>query len=214
MTSVQEFKKRLSEARAFASPLRELGEKDRTRMLSHLLGLEAEDRYLRFGSPLSDSAIESYVLGIDFDKQQVFGAFDDDLQIVAMCHFAPLADVDAGPNVPMAAEFGLSVSTQARRQGLGTAMFKRASTHARNLGISVLFMHCLIQNQAMMKIARGAGMEITTVAGEADAQVHLAPADASSVISEAVQEQIAIFDYAVKEQLLSARRFTGEPTVA
>jgi hypothetical protein len=66
-------------------------------------------------------------------------------------------------------------------------------------------MHCLTQNKAMMRIARKAGMEISFSAGEADAYVTLAPADAASVIREAMQEQIALFDFAFKQQVLNSR---------
>jgi GNAT superfamily N-acetyltransferase len=178
-------------------------------LLAHLLELGPSDRYLRFGNPLSDEIIAGYVAGIDFDKATVFGVFEDDLSLCAAGHFAPNspeADPEAGEDARASvAEFGLSVAESARGRGIGTALFVRASTHARNLGISTLFMHCLTQNRAMMRIARRAGMEIFYEAGEADAYVTLAPADAASVMREAMQEQIALFDFALKQQLLSSR---------
>ena len=205
---------RLDAARVRATPIRELNESERPLYLQHLLALGGEDRYLRFGSPLSDGAIESYVDRIDFKADTVFGIFDDRLKLEAAGHFAPVADpVDDGdePHEPLgrSAEFGLSVSDGARGKGLGTALFLRAASHARNLRIATLFMHCLSENRAMIRIARKAGMEIHQTHGEADAYLTLEPGDFASAIEEGVQRQIALLDFAVKQQLLLARRTFG-----
>ena len=198
-------------ARTFATPIKELKESERPLFLAHLIGLASEDRYLRFGSPLSDWAIGEYVAAIDLSTHTVFGVFDDDLKLVAAGHFAPITSVDEShPLAPAAAhpaaEFGLSVSASARGNGIGTALFLRAAAHARNLDIETLFMHCLTQNKPMMHIARKAGMDIRNAYGEADAYLSLPPGDAASAFEEAVQRQIAIFDFAVKRQVLAAKK--------
>jgi len=198
--------------RVQATPIRELHASERPLFLKHLLSLGREDRYLRFGSPFSDLAIERYVAGIDFAGDTVFGVFDDGLHLVAAGHFAPLPR-DArseGDGLGRTAEFGLSVGDVARGRGLGTALFLRAAAHARNLGISSLFMHCLSENRAMMRIARKAGMDIRQTHGEADAYLALKPGTIATAIEEGVQRQIALIDFAVKRQLLLARAtFTG-----
>jgi RimJ/RimL family protein N-acetyltransferase len=190
------------------TPIRELGASERPLFLEHLLALGQEDRYLRFGSPLSDEAIERYVDGIDFGGDTIFGVFDDRLEIAAAGHFAPLPKDSplADPALGRTAEFGLSVSEDARRRGLGTALFTRAASHARNLAISSLFMHCLSENRAMIRIARKAGMDIRQLHGEADAYLALKPGTVATAIEEGVQRQIALFDFAVKRQLLMARK--------
>ena len=206
---------RLDVARALATPIKELGESERPLYLAHLVSLGEQDRYLRFGSPLSDTSIESYVSQIDFVTDTLFGVFDDTLNLAAAGHFAPIPDrSDEGESLRRAAEFGLSVSGNARGKGLGTALFLRASAHARNLGIAMLFMHCLSENRAMMRIARKAGMDIQQAHGEADAYLTLKPGNIASAIEEGVQRQIALLDFAVKRQLLIARTaFKGrEPT--
>ncbi len=197
--------------RALATPIRELGSHESPLFLSHLLALGQEDRYLRFGSPFSDVAIERYVAGIHFKTDTVFGVFDEDLRLVAAGHFAPLP-VAARPDhqaLGRTAEFGLSVGDDARGRGLGTALFLRAASHARNLHISSLFMHCLSENRAMMRIARKAGMEIRQTHGEADAYLTLKPGTMATAIEEGVQRQIALIDYAVKRQLLLTRTLFG-----
>jgi RimJ/RimL family protein N-acetyltransferase len=193
----------LDVSRALSTPIKELGESERWLFTQHLLDLGADDRYLRFGNPLSNEAIEAYVDRIDFGADTIFGIFDDGLKLVAAGHFAPTREEAPGPI--RSAEFGLSVASAARGAGMGTALFYRAASHARNLQIGTLFMHCLSQNRAMIRIARKAGMDIHQAQGEADAYLSLPPGDLASAIEEGVQQQIAIFDYAIKRHLLAAR---------
>ncbi len=206
--------------RALATPIRELVESERALYLGHLVSLGTEDRYLRFGSPLSDAAIEVYVSRIDLSTDTVFGVFNDRLKLEAAGHFAPMDNVrvarsegvdpeDVQESLGRAAEFGLSVASGSRGKGLGTAMFLRAAAHARNLGVATLFMHCLSENRAMMRIARKAGMEISQSHGEADAYLTLEPGTLASAIEEGVQRQVALLDFAIKRQLLLARRAFG-----
>jgi hypothetical protein len=61
-------------------------------------------------------------------------------------------------------------------------------------------MHCLSRNSTMMHIAKKSGMKIEYAYGEADAYLSLTPADQSSIMTEMLQEQAAVFDYAVKRQ--------------
>jgi hypothetical protein len=58
----------------------------------------------------------------------------------------------------------------------------------------------------MMHIAKKAGMKIEYAYGEADAYLSLAPADQTSLIAEMLQEQAAVFDYAIKRQACRTSR--------
>jgi hypothetical protein len=104
------------------------------------------------------------------------------------------------------AELGVSVLPECRGQGIGAALLRRAHTHARNWGVSKLFMHCLAENAAMMHMARAQGMDVTQGAGEADAWLQLPPADMTSRIGELVEQRVALLDHGLKGQLASARR--------
>jgi hypothetical protein len=115
MTLEERIRDRLDAARALAIPIKELSLADRPLYAKHLLELGAEDRYLRFGNPLSDETIERYVRGIDFDQATVFGIFNDNLKLVAAGHFAPHS-IEAGAGQAdrkiTTAEFGLSVAAR------------------------------------------------------------------------------------------------------
>lgn len=188
-------------------PVKELDSSERSLFLQHLLALGPDDRYLRFGSAIADDAIERYVAGIDFAKDTLFGVYDATLQLAAAGHFAPLDESSAlaDPALGRTAEFGLSVSAGSRLRGLGSALFRRAAAHARNHGISALFMHCLSENRAMIRIARKAGMNIQQLHGEADAYLALAPGTPETAIEEGVQRHIALFDFAQKRRQFAAR---------
>lgn len=181
-------------------PVRELTRVDRAALERHLLALDMNDRRLRFGAPLSDTAVRAYVMRIDFTRDAVFAVFDEELAIVAAAHVAQAEDH---------AELGVSVLPGHRHRGMGSALLARAVMRARNWGVSALFMHCLRENHTMMHLARKQGMRIVTEEGEAEAWLALAPADASSHFGEVFAQRVALFDYVLKAQLSGARRLVA-----
>jgi RimJ/RimL family protein N-acetyltransferase len=186
---------RKSPAGARVQPLvRVLTSDDRERLLAHFLSLDIEDRLLRFGQTAPDHVIESYVRGIDFTSDAVFGVFDHQLQLVGVGHLAYLPADSKGRT----AEFGVSVLESARGQGVGSKLFERAAIRSRNTQVTTLYIHCLSRNATMMHIARKSGMKIEYAYGEADAWLSLEPADHNSIVTEMMQEQAAVFDYAMK----------------
>jgi len=170
---------------------------------AHFLTLGAPDRRLRFGALLNDFAVRQYVERIDFERDAAFGVFDEDLRLVGAAHLAR----GSGH-----AELGVSVLEGHRGCGVGGALLARAHTHARNWGVRALFMHCLTENGAMMYLANRQGMRIVADAGEADAWLELPAADASSHFGAAFDQRVALFDYAMKAQLASARRIAAALT--
>jgi RimJ/RimL family protein N-acetyltransferase len=182
--------------------VRELTAVDRERLQTHFLALDEDDRLLRFGQIVPDHVIENYVRSIDFSRDTVFGVFDNQLQLIGVGHLAYLpAEGDK-----RTAEFGVSVLESVRGQGIGSKLFERAAMRSRNTHVTMLYMHCLSRNTTMMHIAKKAGMKIEYAYGEADAYLTLAPADQSSIIAEMLQEQAAVFDYAIKRQARHASR--------
>jgi GNAT superfamily N-acetyltransferase len=180
-----------------------LTRRDRRRVLRHFLALDKDDRLLRFGSVLGDESIAAYVDKLDFARDIVFGVYNATFQLAGVGHLA-FTSKEAHPDSihytdkEKVAEFGVSVSKSARGQGIGTRLFERAAVHCRNVDVDTLYMQCLSSNRTMMHIAKKAGMEIRREYGEADAHLHLPPPSPSSVLAEALEEQMAKIDYTFK----------------
>ena len=181
-------------------PILELWPSERPELYEHFLSLAAEDRRLRFGAPLGDATVREYVARIEFGQDAVFGVLDDELRLLGVAHVA---------RSPTFAELGVSVLEGYRGRGIGGALLARAHLRARNWGMGALFMHCLTENAAMMRLARHQGMEIVTQSGEADAWLKLPPADAGSHFGEVFAQRVALFDYALKSQVANARRLAA-----
>jgi GNAT superfamily N-acetyltransferase len=173
----------------------------RDALRAHFLALPTEDRFLRFGSSLPPEGIAAYVAGIDFDRDAVFGVYDDRLALIGVTHAAFGDDL---------ADLGLSVLPAHRGLGIGSALFARASTHARNRGVHRLFMHCLHKNAPIMRIARRFGMDIVAEAGDADAHLELPPANLASITGEFVTNRLALIDYAHKARVAAKQRASAE----
>lgn len=192
--------------------VKEVYARHRSRILHHLLALYQADRVLRFGSNVSDEIITNYVNGINFDVDRVFGVFSYRFRLVGVGHlsFMPSPDrlSDNGVN-QKSAEFGLSVSNNARGHGIGSALFERAAIHCRNANVTTLYFHCLSTNKIMMHLAEKAGMEIQRNHGEADAYLTVSPADPASFMQEAMEEQVANLDYSMKSNTRSVLNFFG-----
>jgi GNAT superfamily N-acetyltransferase len=184
-------------------PIRELWPSERPALYEHFLALAAEDRRLRFGVPLGDSTVRDYVARMDFGQDAIFGVLDDELRLLGVAHVA---------RSPAFAELGVSVLEGFRHRGIGGALLARAHLRARNWGMGALFMHCLTENAAMMRLARRESMDIVTEAGAADAWLRLAPADAASHFGEVFAQRVALFDHALKSQVASARRLAAALT--
>lgn len=176
--------------------IRSMGAAQREHIAAHLLALEPQDRYLRFGYAANDEQIHRYVDQLDFDRDELFGIFNRKLELIAMAHLAFSGD----PACINCAEFGVSVSKSARGRGYGSRLFERAAMHARNEGVSLLFIHALSENTAMLKIARQAGAVIERDGSESEAHVRLPPADFDSRVTELLNEHVALGDYHLKAQ--------------
>jgi len=178
-------------------PVRSLAARHRGRIAAHLLALDEHSRYLRFGYPATDAQINRYVDTLDFERDEVFGIFNRSLSLVAMAHLAHPAE-PREPGRPLMSEFGVSVLTQARRRGFGKRLFEHAILHARNRGITALFIHALSENTAMLKIARSAGAEVRREGSETEAWLELPPDSFASHLDELVGTQAAELDYRLK----------------
>jgi len=173
---------------------------ERTKYRDHLLRLGPEDRRRRFGGAIDDCGIAAVVDRIDFRTAAVLAVFNDRLEVVAAVMVA--ADHDCG------AELAFSVEEGHRGNGLGRALLGRAILWARNRGFDRVDVVFLYDNDAMRHLARRAGMRIVTRGGECEGFLDIAAANVVSLWSEAVGEQVAIADVAVKANWRAADRVT------
>jgi len=187
-------------------PIRSLGENHRERIAQHLLSLEDHDRYLRFGYAAQDEQIRAYAESLDFERDEIFGIYNRRLELIAMAHLAYNSD----QKFETCAEFGVSVLKNARGKGFGARLFERAAMHASNDGISLMFIHALSENTAMLKIARNAGATVERDGSESEAYLRLPPATLDSKATEFLDEQIALTDYRIKQQAKSFWSFLAD----
>lgn len=178
---------------------------DRERIYRHFSKLDAEDLRLRFGTVLDDTGIRGYCDKLDFEKGALFGVFGPSLELDGVAHLALWQG---------AAEVGLSVLSSARGAGVGSRLFDRAALHARNSGVAELFMHCLRENAAIRHIAKRAGMRIISEAGEADAYLELPLATPFTVGQELYEQQCALIDWTLMNQLYQSERRARAPKPA
>jgi GNAT superfamily N-acetyltransferase len=185
-------------------PIRDLHARHRARILDHLLQLDSTDRYLRFGFHAPQEQVSRYVASIDFKRDEVFGIFNQRLQLVAMAHLAAMPGL--GPNGDSsrgrAMEFGVSVLPQGRGKGLGMRLFEHAITHARNQGASHLMIHALSENAPMLRIATKAGAKVERDGEEAEAWLKLPPDTVVSHLDSSMNSLAADVIYGIKYQAL------------
>jgi RimJ/RimL family protein N-acetyltransferase len=169
-------------------------------ILKHLLALSVHDRYLRFGYTATDEHIQRYVDKLNFDRDEIYGIFNADLEIIAMAHLAFMKE----DGRESSAEFGVSVAAYARGRGYGARLFERAVIHARNEKVYQMYIHALSENAPMIRIARKGGAEIQRDGSETEAYLRLPKRDLDSRVTEFVADQYAKTNYSIKED---AKRF-------
>ena len=187
-------------------PIRSLARRHRRRIIEHLLALEPQDRYLRFGYPASDEQIRKYALSIDFARDEVLGIFNRRLQLIALAHLAYARPLPGGDERAMA-EFGVSVLPQSRSRGLGRRLFDAAGLHARNRGVDTLFIHALSENRPMLRIAAAAGAVVERDGGESAAYLRLPPESFGSQVEQALERHLGELDFQFKRQAQALSEF-------
>lgn len=183
-------------------PIRSLNSRHRRRIADHLLALPAHDRYLRFGYAATNEQVQKYVDGLDFRRDEIYGIFNRRLALIAMAHLAFTSD----PKCSSCAEFGVSVSSDARGKGLGTRLFERAILHARAQEVDMIFIHALSENAAMLKIARKAGAVVENYGGEVEAHLRLPAQDfgdrVETAVKDAMEDGLGEVDFRLKLRAL------------
>ena len=181
-------------------PIVSMSEDHMPHILKHLKALSEHDRYLRFGYTATDEHIIRYVESLNFERDEIYGIFNADLEVIAMAHLAIMKQEGRESG----AEFGVSVSAHARGRGYGARLFDRAVIHARNEKVYQMYIHALSENAPMIRIARNGGARIERDGAETEAYLRLPKRDLDSRVTEFVADQYAKTNYSIKED---AKRF-------
>jgi RimJ/RimL family protein N-acetyltransferase len=137
-----------------------LGRMQKPDIRRHLSGLSTHDLWLRFGSHVSESALDNYVNRIDFASDIAVGIHHGESKLVGFIHVA----VDRAKRC---AELGISVSPDFRRRGYAGTMLREALHVAADVGVDRVYVYFRTSNLPMMRLARKAGFAIATDGGEA-----------------------------------------------
>src|SRR5258705_4962304 len=162
----------------------------------HLLRLDANSSRNRFGGAVSDEFIHKYIaLPIGLDAV-IHGYFVDGV-LRGVAELRPL-----GPGLTDEAEVAFSIETPWQSNGVGTALLERTLLAARNRGIKLLHMACLVNNARMIELARKFEAELKFDFGSVIGEVEAAHPTPMSVWRELVADThgfaTAMFDVQAK----------------
>lgn len=159
----------------------------------HLLSLDEESRYMRFGYPIRTEQIISLCnkWREEADKHVIFAIENEDLEVVGVAHISLLDDP---------AELAFSVLKECQGQGMGDALMKRAIEYCQNHNIKHGCMVCLGSNDKIRGLARKHGILVKTEYGDASAEISIPDPSPLSIWQEAVSDSIAKFDHLGKAQ--------------
>lgn len=162
------------------------------RYRKHLLALDEESRYTRFGFHAKDEIIEQLCTTFETNTKEhkIFVIEDEDLNVVAAGHIS-LAGGET--------ELAFSVLKEHRKKGMGSSLMSRCVEWCQNRNIKGGCMVCLSTNTAIKKLAGKHGILIND-GGETLADIKIPTATASSVVHEVVESNLAKLDHLGKLQ--------------
>jgi GNAT superfamily N-acetyltransferase len=171
-----------------------------SRYRTHLLALDQESRYLRFGYHINDAMINFLCDKFESNPSQhkIFAIENDNLDVVAVGHISL-----EGEEV----ELAFSVLKQCQGQGMGSALMKRCIEWCQNRGIKGGCMVCLSHNKAVRAMAKRHGVLVDDH-GETMADLKIPELSPVSVLNEVVESNLARFDHLGKLQRKFARMLT------
>ncbi len=137
---------------------------------------------MRFAGHVSDRFIRGYAGREDWLQRTVLGAFaDGELRGAAECRLLP-------GNWPREAELAFSVEQNLQGRGIGSALFARMLTFARNRVLHRVYLTTLASNRRMRHIAGKFGMRLRVCDGDLEGRLELLGPDYISLWEEAWQE--------------------------
>jgi GNAT superfamily N-acetyltransferase len=162
------------------------------RYRKHLLALDSDSRYTRFGYMIKDEVIEQLCDRFEASPKdhKIFVIENESLEVVAAGHIA----LEGGET-----ELAFSVLKEYRKQGMGDALMKRTIEWCQNRNIRGGCMVCLSTNAAIKALAKKHGVLINQ-GGETLANISIPEATPVSVMHEVVESNMARLDHMTKVQ--------------
>jgi GNAT superfamily N-acetyltransferase len=170
------------------------------RYRAHLLALDDESKYLRFGYQIQEESINALCDKFEenFQSHRVFVIENEELEVVGAGHIS-LQDRPI--------ELAFSVLKPYQGKGLGYSLMSRVVEWCQNRGVKTGCMVCLKQNAAIKKLAAKHGI-LVNEGGEVMADIQIPDANAMSIMHEATVSNMAKFDHLGKVQRRFARMLT------
>jgi GNAT superfamily N-acetyltransferase len=169
------------------------------RYRTHLLSLDQDSRYKRFGFHISDDVINKLCDGFESNIQQhkIFVIEDENLNVVGAGHIS-LGDET---------ELAFSVLKEHQGQGMGSSLMKRCIEWCQNRNIQGGCMVCLTSNEAIKQLAKKHGILINQ-GGETLADITIPKSNPFSIYNEILDSNMAKLDHLGKIQKKFARMVT------
>ena len=170
------------------------------RYRTHLLSLDEESRYMRFGFHIKNETINELCnrWQLNDDKHIVFAIENDNLEVVAIGHIS----LEEEP-----AELAFSVFKECQGKGMGDALMKRCIEHCQNRGIKLGCMVCLMSNDKIKNLARKHGVLVRSQEGDSLGEIKIPDPTPVSFWNEYLEDNLAKIDHLGKAQRKFAQMF-------
>ena len=159
---------------------------------AHLLALDADSRYTRFGYHITDELINGLCDKFEknYNEHKIFVIENESLEVIAAGHIA----LEGGET-----ELAFSVLKEYRKQGMGSSLMARCIEWCQNRSIKGGCMVCLSTNTAIKKLASKHGVLIND-GGETLANITIPDPTPASVMHEMLESNMAVVDHLGKMQ--------------
>lgn len=163
------------------------------RYRTHLLSLDEESRYMRFGFFIKNEMINELCnkWELDSNNHQIFAIENDNLEVVGVAHIS----LESDP-----AELAFSVFKECQGKGMGDALMARAIEYCQNHGIKHGCMVCLGTNDKIKRLARKHDILVKTEDGDSHGEIEIPDPTPVSYWKEYVQDSVAKMDHIGKAQ--------------
>lgn len=175
--------------------IRRLWPSDASAYRAHLLRLDPEARYSRFGTVMIDDVVAEHANACFAADTLVFGCrVGGKIRGAAELHL--LTGASGLRNGT--AEAAFSVEKRWRHGGVGSALVERLILAARSRGVRSLVITCLPQNVAMQNLAKKYGATLKCETDEVTGKIRVELPTPQTMLTEFVEESLdfasALFD--------------------